>query len=107
VFCAVSVADLAVVDDSPQRAQLVPHTLFYRIPAHVRRLNSIAEDLRSGHKHILLMGNQVAHSCTVIKLYFLSPFARLSVWCACAFVVWTGVNRARGRISWWTICCKA
>jgi von Willebrand factor A domain-containing protein 8 len=54
---------------NPQRPELVPQTLFFAIPAHVRALQAIMRDLSQGEKSVLLIGNQ---ACTFQHLHVIS-----------------------------------
>jgi len=44
--------------NQPLRQELVPRTLFYEIPQHVRHLRDMVKDWVSGERHMLLIGNQ-------------------------------------------------
>lgn len=47
-------AEIAV----PQHPELVPQPTYFEIPGHTRILKQLLQDLKSGQKHMLLIGNQ-------------------------------------------------
>ena len=54
----LTIGDVEVSLRSAEQPQLVPSPLFFEIAAHRMVLYNILEDLTSGEKHLLLIGNQ-------------------------------------------------
>lgn len=63
------IGDVAIALTSPLNPELVPKPVFHDIPRHVSILQDILRDLKTGEKHILMIGNQ---GKTILSIHDLS-----------------------------------
>ena len=53
----LSIGDVTVPVKAPKNPALIPHTVFYSVPAHTRLLRAMLQNFSIG-EHLLLIGNQ-------------------------------------------------